>query len=387
MSAILRRISLARLLLLCSGAIAAGALVAVGASALEAGPVPARKPLAQALYAVLHGPHPAGLSARVTYTDHLFEGASLAEGGQGGGLASSPLVKGASGRIWISGGQVRMDLEAAQGDTEVVLAKRELTIYDVATNTVYRLALPSRAAAGSTPGGEARGHRGAAQDQPTLAQIESALARISAHAQISGAEPTDVAGRPAYMVQLAPREGGSLIGELAVSFDSTYGTPLRTALYAVKNPIPALELALSEVSYAAIGEEVFSLPIPAGAKVVELAHGGSKGSSVQPAGPGPNARVNGRAGGARQSGTGRPAISHLGRGITSVLELKIPVRAGASGSQSKALGGEKVSIDGVSAHQLATELGTILTLQRGGYEYVFAGALQPAAVQAAAAHG
>ncbi|HLI33093.1 MAG TPA: hypothetical protein VKU89_10205 [Solirubrobacteraceae bacterium] len=381
MSGILRRISTARLVALCASVIAVIALAAVGAAALEAGPVPARKPLAQALYAILHGAHPPALSARVTYSDHLFEGASLSEGGQGGGLASSPLVKGAGGRIWISGDHLRIDLESSQGDTEIVLAAHELTIYDVAANSVYRLSLPQGKAEGPAES-EAGGHHGAGGSAPTLAQIESALARISRHVQLSGAQPIDVSGRAAYMVQVAPKEGGSLIGELQLAFDATYGTPLRTALYATGNPTPALELALSEVSYAPIAEALFKLPIPSEAKVVELNRSGAATGASTPAGPGPLPRGSGKG-----SAAGRPTISRIGSGITAVLELKAPAKAGASGSQAHSLGGERVSFDGVVAHQLATELGTILTFERNGYEYVFAGALQPAALQAAAAHG
>jgi outer membrane lipoprotein-sorting protein len=379
MTRILRRISLPRLLILCTGTVAAGALAAVGASALEAGPLPAPMPLAKALYTVAHAARPAGLSAQVTYTDHLFEGAALAEGGQGGGLASSPLVKGASGRIWISSGRVRVDLEATGGDTEIVLAKRELTIYDVASNTVYRLALPQSPAHQGAAGDEGRAHQRATMDGPSLAQIESALSRLSSRVRLSGAEPTDVAGRPAYMVRIAPKQSGSLIGELALAFDSTYGTPLRTALYSVKSPSAALELALSEVSYGAIGEEVFDLPIPAGARVVQLGRAGNaKGQPAPAAGAGSGSGAQAQA---------RPAISRIGSGVTSVLEFKSAAKAGSTGPETHALGGEKVRIDGAVARQLATELGTILTLERGGYEYIFAGALEPGAVQAAAAGG
>jgi hypothetical protein len=44
----------------------------------------------------------------------------------------------------------------------------------------------------------------------------------------------------------------------------------------------------------------------------------------------------------------------------------------------------QVSLDGVTAHELATQLGTALTWKRGGVSYVLAGSVPPAAAEAAA---
>ncbi|HWX51910.1 MAG TPA: hypothetical protein VNY34_01375, partial [Solirubrobacteraceae bacterium] len=44
----------------------------------------------------------------------------------------------------------------------------------------------------------------------------------------------------------------------------------------------------------------------------------------------------------------------------------------------------KVKIGSATASELRTELGTILTFERGGVRYVLAGAVQPAAVEALA---
>jgi hypothetical protein len=43
-----------------------------------------------------------------------------------------------------------------------------------------------------------------------------------------------------------------------------------------------------------------------------------------------------------------------------------------------------VTIDGVTGHELATQLGTVLTWDRSGVSYVLAGSLPPAAAEAAA---
>ena len=43
-----------------------------------------------------------------------------------------------------------------------------------------------------------------------------------------------------------------------------------------------------------------------------------------------------------------------------------------------------LSLDGITAHELATQLGTVLQWRSGGTIYVLAGSLPPAAAEAAA---
>ena len=57
--------------------------------------------------------------------------------------------------------------------------------------------------------------------------------------------------------------------------------------------------------------------------------------------------------------------------------------AGTSGNSAMAAL-PSVSLDGVSAHELATELGTVLQWQSGGTTFVLAGSQPPAAAEAAA---
>ena len=111
---ILRRISLSRLLLLCALVLALGISATAIAFAVGTGPTPPAKPLPDAVHDALAAPPVEGVSANVQLTNHLLEGASLASGGGGAGqLASSPLLSGASGRLWIAkDGRVRLELQA-----------------------------------------------------------------------------------------------------------------------------------------------------------------------------------------------------------------------------------------------------------------------------------
>jgi outer membrane lipoprotein-sorting protein len=371
-----RRLPLARLLLACALAIVLGACVAALAFALGAGPTPPPKPLADAIHDALAGNGSEtveGVSASVQLTDHLLEGANLASGGQGGGLASSPLVTGASGRLWIAkDGRVRLELQSEQGDTQVLYDGHTVSLYDAATNTLYRFTLPSRHGGSSSPEGS-----GERREVPSVAKIEEAISHLSRHANVSGATPTDIAGRPAYTVRVSPQEGGSLLGGAELSWDADNGVPLRAAIYSSNGSSPVIELAATEISYGPVESSVFEFSPPSNAKVEagSLAPTSSERRAcvqqelvcVEP----PSA----------EHAHEHPKVTTRGRGpgTIAVLEAKAKQEEGKSAEQLEEL--PKVTINGASASELRTALGTLLTFERAGMRYVVLGAVSPAAVE------
>jgi outer membrane lipoprotein-sorting protein len=366
---ILRRLPLSRLLLLCGLVVAIGASATALAVALGAGPTPPPKPLAQAIHDALatsSGAPIEGVSASVTWTDHLLEGASLADGGQSGELTSSPLVSGASGRLWIAkDGRLRLELQSQKGDTQVLYDGHTLTVYDAATNTLYRYTPPAReGTAGSQP---PAGHQ---HEVPTVARIEEAIARLSEHADVSGATPTDIAGQPAYTVRVSPKEGGSLFGGVELSFDAVHGVPLRSAIYSSTSSSPVAELAATEISYGPVESSVFEVSPPASAKVEELHLGGAHGE-------------HGTA--AHLHNHGKPKLTTYGHGPATIVVLEHKAKGGAKAGAGESLEGlPKVTVDGVSASELRTELGTILSFERGGVSYLLAGSVSPSAIETVA---
>jgi outer membrane lipoprotein-sorting protein len=397
MSHFLRRLPLPRLLLLCTVALAVGVGASALASALGAGPKPPPKPLAQAVHDALLASAPAGVSARIQYTDHLLEGASLAAGdGAGGALASSPLLAGATGRLWIAkDGRVRVELQSEKGDTEILYDGHELTLYDPTTNTLYRYAPPqgegtSSSSSGSTsyaplPGSDGAGgvrleYRSAApREVPSVAKIEEAISRLSPHATLSPATPADVAGQAAYTVRVSPSHNGGLLGGAELSFDAVHGVPLRAAVYSSKSPAPVLELAATEISYEPVPASVFEISPPPGAKVQEVSPP-KEGSA--PSGSSTGADSTGAGWSSPSSGAGHPKVTTHGQGLETVAVLESPVKAGA-GNSSPTLpeGLQKVDINGVTASELPTALGTLLTFERSGVRYLLAGAVSPAKVE------
>jgi outer membrane lipoprotein-sorting protein len=361
---ILRRLSLSRLLLLCGLVIALGVSATALASALGSAAKPPAKPLAEAVHDALGaagGNSIQGVSANIQLTNHLLEGANLASGGgQAGELASSPLIKGASGRLWIAkDGRVRIELQAEKGDTEIFYDGKTVTIYDAASSTLYRYTIPPS----TQPDTATHQH-----EVPTLAKIEEAITHLKEHANLSEATPSNVAGQPAYTVRVSPKESGSLLGGAELSFDSVHGVPLRAAIYSSTNPSsPVIELAATEISYGPVESSVFAFTPPAGTKIHEI--GSSSGTS-------------GTSG--HSANQEKPKLTGHGHGLSTIGVLESKVQSGSKSPTSALEGLPKVSINGVSATELRTELGTILTFERSGVRYVVAGAVTPAAIEALA---
>src|SRR5262249_22027543 len=141
---------------------AGGAAIAVAARG--GGPTPPPKPLAQAIHDALAAPEPAGITARIAFTNHLFpSGAVLGQGG-------SALLSGADGRLWMTNdGRGRLELQSDAGDVQVVWNPTKVTIYDASSNTVYTLTPPTPEAAKSAAA-------------PTLAHISDLLSRLAGRA-------------------------------------------------------------------------------------------------------------------------------------------------------------------------------------------------------------
>jgi outer membrane lipoprotein-sorting protein len=260
----LRRISTRRLIALCAVTAAAViGVVAVAAAMSGGGPKPAPKPLANAVQDALNAPAVPGISARIQFTNHLIDASSV----QG----TDPLLAGASGRLWASpdgGGKLRLELqsEGGGGDTQVLVAEHHFEIYDGSSETVYRGTLPEEG------GKDAQDH-----GVPGLGEIESKISEVEKNADLSGAQPSNVAGQPTYTLRVAPKHDGGLLGGAEIAWDATHGTPLRAAIYSNSSSAPVLQLEATEVSFEAVPSSVFEISPPPGANVVDLNPGEEMG--------------------------------------------------------------------------------------------------------------
>lgn len=386
-------------------AILAGTAIAI--AAVGSGPVPKPKPLAQAVHAALSAPAVSGVSARITFTNHLIDSGDI----QG----IDPLLMGGSGRLWISPGHgLRIELQSANGDAQIVVNQTSFWAYDPLSDTVYEGRLPAEKSAGAGAGAPTR-HDGI----PTVAQIESVIQRLAGHVTMSGAIPGDVAGRPVYTVRFVPRTNGGLLGGAALSWDAQRGVPLRFALYARGDSSPVLELAATDISYGSVPASVFAMSPPSGAHVVRLdlplGAAGSSGAGSLAKQTGSKTRDHeitgvkavsprlsfalvapaGLAGQARRSvsllgrGSHAGALVAYGNGLGGIYVIERPAgQAKAPGASANADGPglhlPSVSIGGVQAQELPTALGTVLTFTRSGVSYTVAGSVSRATIESAA---
>jgi len=384
-----RRMSTVRLVALL-GALAAVVLVAGIAVARErSAPKPPPKALAQALHDALTAKPVQGISARVTFTDHLFPTGAIGSG------SGSALLSGATGRLWLSNdGRFRLELQSDTGDTQIMGDHSSLRVYDASRNQEYVLPLKHSGSSDSKP-------QHGDHAVPTVAAIRSELSRLAGAVDITGAVPGDIAGRPVYSVRISPRHDGGLLGGLQLAWDAQRGVPLKVAIYSRGDTAPVLALTATDVHYGPVSGSDLTVHPAAGTKVTTVtlptappahAHGRHTHASVSGVAavakrlPFSLSAPSSLVGLPRQSvrlvdaGGERAALVVYGKGLGAIVVLQQQ----ATGGSDPLAGLPQVSINGASGRELATALGTVLRFQRGGVAYTLLGSVPPVAAEAAA---
>ena len=371
-------------LIVAAAAIAAGSSALAVAASGGGGPTPPAKPLANAIHDALAGTAPDGITADITFTNKLFPSGALT------GAAGSALLSGATGRLWATNdGRGRLELQSGAGDAQIVWNADKVTAYDASSNTVYSFTLPQHSSSATPDTGT----------PPALSEITSFLSELSKQATVSDAQPDNVGDQPAYTVTVSPKHDGGLLGSAELAFDAARGIPLRIAIYAQGSSSPALALEATHVTYGAVASSAVDVTPPAGAKVVDLSsaasgtdQGGADQSThvtgldaVQAAVDFPLAAPDTLVGLPRQhvglAGKGAAVVVYgQGLGVIVVVEHK----ADTAKAGGMIAGLPTVSLNGITAHELATQLGTVLEWQEGGRAFVLAGSLPPAAAESAA---
>jgi outer membrane lipoprotein-sorting protein len=359
--------------------------VAVARTALSNGTPPPAQPLDQAILAATSGPTPAGVTARITFTNTLIASGSLPTG------VTTPLLSGATGRLWIqSGGKFRLELQSDTGDTEIFSDGQRISVLDASSNTLYRLPAMDTSASSS----------GDSQGPLTLARIDKALAELGAQVDVSGASPTTVAGQGAYETTLSPKHDGGLLGGLAVAFDAARGLPLRIAIDAAGSSTPVLQLEVTDISYGPVADSDVTVTPPSSAKTVDVAPQNAPNAGGSGATPvtGLDA-VRAAAGftvtapptlvGLTQKsvrlvdwdGT-KVAVAVYGKGLGAIVVAELPATA------KDPLGGleqlPSISINGTTGRELATALGTAITFQHGQVRTLVVGSVPTVSAEQAA---
>jgi outer membrane lipoprotein-sorting protein len=384
------------------GAIAAFVATVAGGTAIAlaaqgSGPVPKPKPLAVAVHDAVSAPRVPGISADISFTNGLIDTSEI----QG----SDPLLQGGSGHLWVSrAGEFRLELYGDNGDPELVVNKTSWWISDPTLQTVYEGTLP----ADSTQKSKSQSGK-----LPTVAQIQADINRLAQHLHLSGAAPTDVGGRPAYTVTVSPKQAGGLVGKLQLAWDAIRGVPLRFAVYARGSSKPAVEVAASNISYGTVDQSVFALTPPAGYHVVSVAtptrasapEGKKHRRRAEVVGVNAVARKLSfklaapatLAGKQRQSVSlmGHGALITYGQGLGRIAVIEQPATAASArqlqlsqgnGDHQDGISLPTFSVDGTTAQELDTALGTFVRFSSGGVTYTVIGSV-PSGIARAAARG
>jgi hypothetical protein len=351
---------------------------------------PPKRPLAVALHNALSARPVAGVSARFMLSEHLLPGSSTA-------FSNSPLA-GASGSVWASGGRVRLLIHSQLGTEQLTYDGGTLSVFDPKQHSVYVVDLKKQTASKEAASKEAAASKHDAV--PSVAEIGRMLTRLSSEALLSGAIPDNLAGRPAYTVKLTPRHNAGLIGQVQLAWDATHGVPLRFAIYPRGSTTPAIELAVSHISYGKLHASDLAMRMPHNTKVVhvdlptqsDVRHATRHTSSAT--GPTAVARAVGfrlsapatLAGQTRglvrsvDFGGHTAALLVYGRGLGSVVVLE--QRMSRSPSPLAVL--PSASVNGLRGRELETTLGTLVQFSRGGVTYTVVGSQTAATIMGAA---
>jgi len=358
------------------------AVSAVGGS----GPTPPPKPLAQAIHDALGGQEPAGVTARIGFTNTLFPSGSIV------GQVGSALISSATGRLWVNQNGGRLELQSDAGDAQIVWSDKKVTVYDASSNTAYVVDLPQDA---TQPAG------GATRAVPQLDEIARFLTDLGKNWTVSGADPSNTGGQESYTVKVSPSHDGGLLGSAELAFDALRGVPLKVAVYAQGASSPVLALEATDVSYGSVPDSDVHVSAPAGARVIDLstqAQGAQKGghdkATASVSGLDAVTKAATFAVVAPDTLVGLPrhavrlidksVVAVYGRGLGGIVLVERATDTSSTKESTPLDQLPAVTLDGVTAHELATQLGTVLTWDRAGVSYVLAGSLPSAAAEAAA---
>ncbi len=332
---------------------------------------PPQRSLASAVHGVITAKPVTGVSAQFRIDQHLLAGTSTA-------LSSSPL-SGATGSVWVGGGRARLVLNSQLGTTALAYDGHQVTLYDRKNHVAYILPVKHHEKAGAST----------EHNVPTMAAISHALSEAAKFAVISGAIPSNVAGREAYTVHVSPRHNGGLFGEFDLAWDAAHGVPLRFAIFPRGSSTAAISITVTHIRFGTVPASALSMTTPAGTKIVHVHLPSRHERSAQQAhvAPAVGAAAASKAVGftvaapktlaglpqheVRVVGLGshRAALVTYGRGLGTVFLLE----QRKSGAETALSSLPSAAVNGIRAHELDTTLGSVIQWSRGGVTYTIAG--------------
>ncbi|WP_375501421.1 outer membrane lipoprotein carrier protein LolA [uncultured Jatrophihabitans sp.] len=272
-------------------------------------------------------------------------------GGSGDRTPLTALLSGShTVQVWYGGAdEQRVALLGALDETDIFRSGRQLWLWNSSDRVAQHAVLPARPA--SDP---------IASAAPTVspsALASQVLAAVSPTTQVQVRTGERIADRNAYELTLTPRTSATRVASVQISVDASTKLPLAVRVYARGSSSPSIDVAFTSVRFTAPATTFFTFSPPSGAAVRPL----EVGADI-----------------ARMVGTGTRVV---GSGWTRVVELDTRKAVNVSHGELKQLL-TPVSGRWGSGGLLQSSLVSVLVTSKGR---IFAGAVDPAALYAAAA--
>ena len=200
-------------------------------------------------------------------------------------------------------------------------------------------------------------------------------------------------------MRISPAHSAGLLGALELAWDANQGVPLEIGVYAQGQSSPVLGLSVTDISYGDVSTGDVAISPPANAKTVDLGSTGDSGSksesgqqavtglaAVQAQLPFTVSAPAELVGLPRQTvrligGSEKGALVLYGQGLGAVAVVERQAKSGGNDQFSQL---PQVSIGSATGHELATQLGTIISFEKDGVSYLVAGSMPASAAETAA---
>ncbi len=348
---------------LVAAGVAAAAITTTNSAGASDQPTLPNKSAAQLLAAVQQA-HPEHLSGTIVETANLgLPNLPTGDAG-GGGVSLQTLLAGSHTiRVWYGGPtQQRLAILAPIAERDIIHNGKDFWTYTSTTNQVTHSTVPSGAETPSAGQGSEVTPQHAAQE---------ALRAVNPSTQVTVDRTARVAGRPAYQLDLHPRDSRSLIGSVRIAIDADTSIPLRVQVFAAGATTPALQVGFTDISFSAPSSSVFDFAKPSGATMTKLS---SLSAGSQHGYPGMHAGMQ------QADASPNSSPSMLGSGWTAV--ARISAGNQMMGSTAGLL--EQLSTPVPAGRLITTSLLSVLVTR---YGVIFAGPVSGAALQHVAATG
>jgi len=185
-------------------------------------------------------------------------------------------------KIWYDGpARFRVAVPVSLGETDLRRDGNSAWLWNSRTNQATHYVLPATSA-GSEPG--APPPDAPVGSIPTPQQLARQILAAVGPTTTVGLQPNvTVAGRAAYQISLAPKDGRSLIGQVRIAIDARDSMPLQVQVFARGASGPAFSVGFTSLSYGVPAASNFSFSPPPGARVKTVT---VPGAGLVPAGTG-----------------------------------------------------------------------------------------------------